>query len=151
MLTVPTDYADRIDVTPAGCWEWTGSLDTHGYAQVKIDRRSHLVHRLLYVNLIGEPPAGTEFDHLCRTRHCVNPRHLDPVTHRENVLRGEGVAAKAARATHCPKGHPYSGDNLKVFADGKRRCRTCRNEKARLRYAEGVRRDRLARLARGSG
>lgn len=126
MLKIPARFAARITVDRNGCWLWTGSLDTDGYAN---SRNDGLVHRAVYRELIGPIPDGHELDHLCRVRNCVNPEHLEPVTHRENVLRGEGVAAIAARAVECPQGHPYSGRNLVVFADGKRRCRACRLER----------------------
>ena len=129
MQTLPPQLRDRLEVADTGCWLWTGGLDTYGYGQVKHAGRVRLVHRLVWTLLRGEPPADTEFDHLCRVRNCANPTHLDPVTHRENVLRGEGIGAIAAKATHCPQGHPYEGRNLVVFADGKRRCRICRNER----------------------
>lgn len=129
MHTVPPEYADRIHVDQHGCWLWTAGLDSHGYAQARVNGRTRLMHRVIHEILVGVIPDHLEPDHTCRVRRCVNPKHLDLVTHRENVLRGEGVAAHAALATHCPAGHPYDGRNLVIFADGKRRCRVCRNER----------------------
>lgn len=146
MTTVPADIAPRVHINPdTGCWEWTAGLDSDGYAQARFNGRSRLVHIITYERAHGPVPDGLELDHLCRVRHCVRPSHLEAVTHRENVLRGEGVAALAAQATHCPSGHPYEGRNLLVFADGKRRCRACRNardaawkRKARQEARDGV-------------
>jgi hypothetical protein len=110
------------------CWVWQRSLDSHGYGRMMISGRRWLAHRLAYEIFIGPPPIGTELDHLCRNTRCVNPTHLEPVTHAENMRRGNVVeSAKAwARAiTHCPDGHPYSGDNLKFRPNGARRCREC--------------------------
>lgn len=134
MHTIPAIIANRIKVSESGCWEWTAGTDTHGYAQPCIEGRYQLLHRWTYATLVGPIPKGLELDHICRVRHCVNPAHLEPVTHRQNVLRGEGVAAIAARTTHCPEGHEYAGGNLIVYSDGKRRCRECRNTQARARY-----------------
>ncbi len=97
-----------------------------GYGLVFAEGKRRVAHRVVYKVLRGDVPKGLDLDHLCRNRRCVNPDHLEIVTHRENVLRGEGIAAKKARATECPNGHPYPPDS--------RRCAICR--KATLeRYA----------------
>lgn len=87
-------------------------------------------HRVAYEEIMGPVPEGLELDHLCRTRSCVNPSHLEPVTHRENMNRGD-VATR--RKTHCPKGHPYDEENTGIY-NGYRNCRAC----ARLRYTPKV-------------
>ena len=106
-----------------GCWEWNGSLNNHGYAQSWDGRKPVLGHRLSYEEHCGPIPAGLTIDHLCRNSRCVNPDHLEPVTHRENMRRG-----RFGSATHCPKGHPYDAANTRVertrFGFG-RRCREC--------------------------
>lgn len=96
-----------------GCHVWTASLDTHGYAQISDGAHRILAHRLAYEQSVGPIPEGLQIDHLCRVRHCVNPTHLEPVTQQENIRRGEAGCHEHAK-THCPKGHPYSGDNLVV-------------------------------------
>ncbi len=65
--------------------------------------------------VVGQIPSGLTLDHLCRVRNCVNPAHLEPVTHRENTLRGDGVTAINARKTSCHRGHPFAGENLYVL------------------------------------
>lgn len=113
------------------CWLWTGSRTAEGYATFCIttdtnQRHRVVVHRLAYELLIGKIPTGLVLDHLCRNPRCVNPAHLEPVTMRENVLRGVGPSAQNARKTDCPAGHPYDKDNTAVNAKtGKRSCRTC--------------------------
>ena len=83
-------------------------------------------HRLAYELEIGPIPAGLEIDHLCRVRNCVNPAHLEPVTHAENIRRGTGPLAENARKTECVHGHPLEGANLYVRpGDGHRQCRAC--------------------------
>lgn len=108
------------------CWMWTGARDRRGYGTFVVStglRRS--AYRWLYETLIGDVPEGKELDHLCRQPSCVRPDHLEPVTHLENVRRGNaGGHAQRAR-THCPKGHPYSGDNLHIRPDGGRACNEC--------------------------
>jgi hypothetical protein len=63
---------------------------------------------------MGPIPPNRQLDHLCRNPQCVNPKHLDLVSHRENVLRGIGFYAINARKTHCPQGHPYTPENTIV-------------------------------------
>jgi hypothetical protein len=78
---------DKLDV--GDCWEFTGSLVTKGYGQIRGDDGPLvLVHRLVYEYLVGPIPPGMQLDHLCRNRRCCNPDHLEPVTNRANVLRG---------------------------------------------------------------
>jgi hypothetical protein len=72
-------------------------------------------------------------DHLCRVRHCVNPDHLEAVTCRENLLRGETLQAANVAKTECPQGHPYDEENTYVYPNGRRDCRTC-NAAACARY-----------------
>lgn len=115
---------DRED----GCWIWRGSLTSEGYGQVKRDRRNLLVHRLIYERVVGPIPDGRYLDHLCRVRSCCNPEHLEPVTNKENVLRGVGPSAKNAVKTHCKHGHEFTAENTHVRPNGDRMCRACSRE-----------------------
>lgn len=117
----------------SGCWLWTGKIDKQGYGRTGLHTK--LAHRVLYVEAFGEHAHGLELDHKCRVRCCCNPHHLEAVTHRVNMLRGETIVARCAKATHCPKGHPYDDENTRICPRGHRRCRAChRNgESARAR------------------
>src|SRR4029453_6216720 len=66
-----------------------------------------------------------------RVKPCVRPSHLEAVTHRVNVLRGEGLSAQRAPRTTCRAGHPLPPRDPKT---GRRRCALCRWRKA-VRYA----------------
>src|SRR5687767_12328790 len=127
---LPDRIAQRIDRTPT-CWLWTGYVAPHGYGRVRYQGKQYGVHRLMYALLVGPIPEGLQLDHLCRVRHCCRPEHLEPVTGRENVLRGVTLPAANARKTRCPQGHP-----LDAVAAGDRRCSTCRREQARKQNAK---------------
>jgi hypothetical protein len=111
---------------PDACWLWRASRERGGYGMFHLDGKKRLAHRVAYELAIGPVPEGLVLDHLCRTRDCVNPKHLEPVTFRENVLRGAGITAQCARKSHCLRGHPLSGPNLYLHSDGRRECRSCR-------------------------
>lgn len=127
----------------SGCHLWLGSLDRDGYGRVRCAGAEYRpAHRLAYEAENGPVPKGLVLDHKCRVRCCVNPSHLEPVTNRENILRGESRAARSSRQTHCKNGHPLSGDNVYTYLKKPtiRRCRACINlnsatarRKARLR------------------
>jgi hypothetical protein len=71
-----------------GCWLWQAGLAHNGYGHLKVGRRTVKAHRFAYELLVGPVLEHLELDHLCRVRSCVNPAHLEPVTHAENVRRG---------------------------------------------------------------
>ena len=122
--TVAERFMSHVAVLPNGCWLWTGSLSKGGYGRFQLNGNQIRNPRAAWLVQRGPIPEGLEPDHLCRFRPCVNCDHMELVTHRINCQRGN--AGKHLRErTHCPKGHPYSGDNLKVKTTGARKCREC--------------------------
>jgi hypothetical protein len=125
-----------------GCWLWTGGLDRYGYGRFWNGERYVRAHRFAYELLVGPIPEGHDIDHVrkngCTHRNCVHaPEHLEPVTRRVNLLRGDTLVAANAAKTHCPAGHPYDDENTCV-SGGKRYCRACLRERTRERRAHLV-------------
>lgn len=137
-LRVVDSPVDRLlnglpDRPSDGCWEWTKTVNNAGYGQISVNGRQEMTHRVAYVLWVGPIPDGMQLDHLCRNRPCCNPAHLEPVTPRENYLRGESVCAQNARKTHCPRGHEYDEANTYVDKAGSRNCRACDREDKRAK------------------
>lgn len=137
------------------CWEWTDSLNKRGYGRLGIgstkdgSRRKILAHRFSYEWFIGPIPEGLEPDHLCRNSSCVNPDHLEIVTHLENSLRGIAGIVNSIRMTRvvCSKGH----NDWYTAPSGERTCRVCRRERQKQYYwgnVEESRRHALEKLHR---
>jgi hypothetical protein len=116
----------KVDVAePDECWLWKGTRTARGYGGFWDGERMVGAHRFAYELLVGPIPDGLQLDHLCRNPPCVNPAHLEAVTHAVNLQRGE-----RAQRTHCPQGHAYTAENT-LRHGGKRKCRICHNGRQR--------------------
>lgn len=103
---------DHVKLEENGCWIWKGSLQTHGYAYLPWRLyhekfKTTLGHRIYFMVFRGPIPKGMEIDHLCNVKACVNPYHLEVVTHEENNRRRN--AEVDARRKVFPCGHPRVG------------------------------------------
>jgi hypothetical protein len=148
----PRTLRERFDakaVPGSGCWGWTGGHDANGYAKLSVDGATKNAHRIGYELYVGPIPDGLQIDHLCHThdsscmggttcphRGCVNPQHLEPVTQRANVLRGEGPAGRNARRTHCKNDHEYNERNTRIGPRGNRMCRECERVRGVRRWSD---------------
>lgn len=104
-----------------GCWIWTG-CKRFGYAILSVEGHAWPAHRASYLALIGSIPDGLNLDHLCCNKACVNPAHLEPVTHLENIRR------YFRPRTHCRNGHEYTPENVSFLTEAghvRRRCLAC--------------------------
>lgn len=111
-------YVDKETCSP--CWLWFGTVSERGYGKITVQYKDWLAHRYFYAQLKGSLIEGLTIDHLCQNKTCVNPDHLEQVTHQENNIR------YTSKIFECKSGHPLEGENLYITPDGRRQCRTCR-------------------------
>jgi hypothetical protein len=136
-LPLEEKFWARVSPEPmSGCWLWTGQISPQGYAILSCVAG----HRISYELYVGPIPKGLEIDHLCRVRCCVNPRHLEAVTRKENVKRGESPVAKCIDRPTCAKGHLLSGYNLRMYNSRQGWTRVCRQCHRESRMADYYRR-----------
>lgn len=126
------NFMRRVIIDPeTECWNWQGHVGQNGYGQCWDGKKVKGAHVVAYVLFVGHVPVGLDLDHLCRNRRCVNPAHLEPVTRRENLMRGDTIPAHKAAQTTCKHGHLLEGENLYLYPDGRRGCRICRADEYR--------------------
>lgn len=119
-------WYDKVRIADNGCWEWQGSHDRRGYGMFHIGKRSanvttHIVraHIFGYELFVGPVPPGLELDHLCKNTGCVNPAHVEAVSHAENMFR--------TRRESCIRGHSDGW----IESTTQRYCLACRRERSK--------------------
>lgn len=125
----PEEFMERVSVADSGCWQWLQRFDWRGYGR----SRWMLAHRVAYEVFVGPIPAEMTVDHICFNTGCVNPEHLQLLSHVDNARR-----QRSALATHCLHGHAFDEQNTYMrtaAAKGRRQCRACNREAVR-RYKD---------------
>jgi hypothetical protein len=132
-----TLFLQKVQKTDT-CWIWIAAKDKAGYGKFRLTENNTTAHRAAYILFKGLLAKGLVIDHLCRNKSCVNPEHLEAVPQLTNLERGINVPSMIHKVkTHCPKGHEYSGDNLKLHKSG-RHCKICqRNNLKNWRKVRG--------------
>jgi hypothetical protein len=118
------------------CILYKGHINYNGYGSASMNNKTILAHRKSYIINKGDIPKGLVIDHLCKVKSCINPEHLEAVTQKENVKRGNMTKRNLSK-TKCPQGHNYSGSNLIIDNRGYRECRTCKykhNTESKIRH-----------------
>ncbi|MFE7017638.1 HNH endonuclease [Streptomyces sp. NPDC057651] len=129
------------------CHVWTAGTNDKGYGTFSLAGRTVMAYRYAVEQADGRPIApGLDVDHRCRNRACVRRSHLEPVTHRVNILRSTNHVARRAAVTHCPARHPYDDANTYRAKNGTRKCRACRRAQNRARRT-AAREQQLAPVA----
>lgn len=128
---LPVKFWRHVAELQSGCWSWVGARQHNGYGRVAVGYTTRPAHRVAYETLVGEIPAGLELDHLCRDPSCINPAHLEPVTHGVNVLRGHNPSALNAKKEFCKRGHLFDEENT-YWWRGTRQCNVCRRLHSRI-------------------
>ena len=130
-------WKDRIVIDlsdPDACWLWPGKINNWGYGAVKVEGKERPAHRVFYEIFHGDLPPSepvahanrNEVDHTCCVRSCVNPSHLQMVTHSRNS------ALVHLRKTQCPSGHAFTKETTQINRAGARVCRTCNRDRSRI-------------------
>ena len=141
MYELPSWVEKKISPEPnSGCWLWTAAINEHGYGTLRLGRhkgktQNYLAHRFTFEFYNGPILDGSILDHTCRQRACVNPDHLEAVTHRVNILRGVGVSAQNAKKLKCDSGHSLETAYL-IGHRAHRKCRECQRANMARYYAK---------------
>lgn len=135
------------NISPAGCWEWTGGQISNGYGRINIDGRAKVVHRVSCwafkrdsrARRRGNGGAGLIYCHKCDNPICFRPSHLFAGTNSDNV-RDYFRKFNPYRRTRCKHGHEMTSDNtfvrraekVKVFPETE--CRECMRRRSYRQY-----------------
>ena len=149
MEKIKKRFLEKVRKTKS-CWIWTAYTNRLGYGSFRLNQKMLLAHRVSYELFVGKIPNKLTLDHLCKQPSCVNPNHLEAVSSRVNILRGNTLAAANLKKTHCKRGHGFTKSNtyleLKKSGRKARRCIQCNNLDSK-KYHWNIRRVKNAKAA----
>lgn len=129
IINTPDVFWSRVSKTES-CWNWLAGKFHNGYGYFWTDGKLIRAHRLSYELVNGSLPEDRELHHTCENKGCVNPNHLIVISKEAHAALSD-KAAENRHKTHCPKGHPLSGDNLVQYElkkFGHRVCKKCKSD-----------------------
>ena len=129
-------FLRKFMVSESGCHQWTAATQKDGYAIISDAGKPVLAHRWSYQHFIGPIPDGLTVNHRCRNRPCVNPDHLELLTHADNVRYSADLGAYQAGDT-CRRGHAWDGHFKSTGARRCVRCEAARAKAKRMHFACG--------------
>lgn len=117
----------------SGCWLWLGSLNSKGYARLRVSGKTLIASRFSYQRHRGPVPPALDVCHRCDNPPCVNPDHLFLGTRAENMAdaKAKGRAGHPPRWAGCKRGHPLTAENVTTFSSRgaiRQRCAECARE-----------------------
>jgi len=133
-IDLPTDIIQRAKIATrllshvtrkGNCLIWNGHINKKGYGMMSLNHQAFLVHRISYELFKGSIPKGLTVDHLCKNKACQNVDHMEAISNKDNILRGNNTAARNSRKTHCIRGHEFTPENIYKQHGNMRMCREC--------------------------
>jgi hypothetical protein len=118
------------------CWNWQGSL-SGGYSMYSVNRTTYHVHKFIFELFMHPVPKGMHLHHKCHNKACVNPWHLEVLSPREHVRKGNNPCGINMRKKFCAHGHPFNGRNVHIYTGRgwiERRCRKCESIRKLEKY-----------------
>jgi hypothetical protein len=118
-------FLQKFEVRESCCWEWIAARNKYGYGNFWARPLFVRAHRFAYELWVGQIPKDSELDHLCSNRACINPEHLEPVSHLINVKRAWAHKPRLTE-THCGRGHEFTPENTYWHRRGGPPTRSCK-------------------------
>lgn len=107
------------------CWIWTGAMQSNQkYGQFYMHGRVHQAHRAAWLHFVGAIPDGEHIHHKCGETRCVNPKHLQLSTQRENnaeMFARRALNARIANGERMIGQLRRSNERLKRITETQRR------------------------------
>lgn len=139
----------HVQVSADGHWLWTGAFTTQfgrrTYGQSWLEGERMGAHRASYIVHKGPVPDGLDVLHSCDIKACVNPEHLRPGTHQENLAEAREKHDWSLRGEAHPRAQ-LTWDQVREIRD-----RAAKGEWSSTLAAEfGITQANAAQIIRGT-